>query len=306
MTVRAAVSCWCGSPTGREQFRTPTFRLVRCVRCGCYRIDPPPIARSDEAPIFYSSYYDRPRHGAGCERWQNGGDRAPHSEWRSSRFWQVARKEPSLTTSGGRVADIGCGEGDLCNELRMAGWQRVIGLDVSCARIARARARYPDGEFYDRPIEQTGVAAASLDLIIMDNVIEHLPEPMEMLRTLRRYLKPEGRIVVITPNMTSGHFRLLGRRWTPELAPHAHIFLFTPPSMGVLLANAGFKVGRIGSFHLPIYSPVAWTTRLLSADVKGAVWRGIQELGGIYGRLIGTGPMLYAIAHPSRSADIAA
>jgi 2-polyprenyl-3-methyl-5-hydroxy-6-metoxy-1,4-benzoquinol methylase len=269
---------------------------VRCGACGCYRIDPPPIRGDAEAASFYTWYYDR----------QKTGEPKRSTRTRSSRYWQVVRAERSLEQPQQAVADIGCGEGHLCNELRLAGWKSVVGLDVSRARIARARKLYPEGEFDDRPIEETGVAPASLDLIIMDNVIEHLPEPVEMLRTLRRYLKPQGRIVVITPNMTSGHFRLLGRRWTPELAPHAHIFLFTPASMRVLLANAGFAAETVSSFHLPLYSPKAWMARLLSGDVKGAAWRGMQELGGIYGRLIGTGPMLYAVARPSKAANVAA
>jgi SAM-dependent methyltransferase len=264
--------------------------------CGCYRIDPPPINHADEAATFYSSYYERPRSTSAG---------AP-STARSSRFWRVVRREPSLEVFGERVADVGCGEGDLCHELRSAGWRGVIGLDVSRARIERARKRYPEGEFYDRPIDETGVEPSSFDLIIMDNVIEHLPDPVAMLQTLRCYLKPQGRIVVITPNMKSGNFRLLGRRWTVELAPHAHIYLFTPRSMGVLLSNAGFLVDSVGSFHLPVYSPLAWTARLLSSDVKGALWRGMQELGGLYGRVIGDGPMLYAVARPSAAADAAA
>ena len=39
--------------------------------------------------------------------------------------------------------------------------------------------------------------------------------------------------------------------------------------------------------------------RVLGGDVKGAVWRAMQEMGGVYGRLIGAGPMLYAVARPA-------
>lgn len=280
------MACWCGARDFQTRFRTGDFGLIRCQACGCHRIDPPPIDRDDQAAEFYTGYYERAKGHAG----------ATPSTGRTSRFWEVVRAEPSLEPPAERVVDIGCGEGHLCGELRRAGWPTVVGVDVSRARIERAKVVYPAGEFYDRPIEQTGVPDASFDLIVMDNVIEHLPEPVTHLATLRRFLKPRGRIVVITPDMTSGHFRLLGRRWTPELAPHAHIYLFSPPSMRRLLSNAGYSVDAVGSFHLPLYPPVEWARRLLSGDVKGAVWRAGQELGGIYGRLIGRGPMLYAVA----------
>jgi SAM-dependent methyltransferase len=296
VTTDRSLACWCGSARSAEQFRTRTFGLVRCTSCGCYRIDPPPIGHDGEAASFYSHYYERQKPSPATN--------TPGS--RSSRFWEVVRQEPSLAKSAERVADIGCGEGHLCQELRDAGWSTVIGLDVSRTRIERARRRYPFAQFYDRPIEETGVALASLDLIIMDNVVEHLPDPVGTLRTLKLYLKPGGRIVLITPNMKSGHFRLLGRRWTPELAPHAHIYLFTPRSMGALLSSSGLAAERVGNFHLPTYPFSAWASRLLSADVKGAVWRAVQEMGGVYGRLTGSGPMLYAVARRSAAADIAA
>jgi 2-polyprenyl-3-methyl-5-hydroxy-6-metoxy-1,4-benzoquinol methylase len=278
--------CWCGAPDRLVRFRTRQFGLLECRECGSFQIDPPPIGHADEARAFYTNYYyERPvADGPGTR-----------GETRSSRFWQVARVEPSLHRVGRRAMDIGCGEGHLCGELRAAGWPEVVGIDVSQTRIERARRQHPGVQFYDRPVEETPVAEGTCDLVVMDNVIEHLPAPVGTLKTLGRYLAPRGRIVVITPNMASGHFELLGRRWTPELAPHAHVFLFTPPSLTRLLGDAGYSVEYTGTFHLSIYSPVEWVVRLFS-DVKGAVWRAGQEVGGIYGRLVGRGPMLYVVA----------
>ena len=119
-----SLACWCGSSSGRQQFRTSAFGLVRCVSCGCYRIDPPPISRDEEAANFYTCYYDRPKKSP-----------AKPEATRSSRFWDVVRQEASLAQLGESVADIGCGEGHLCNELREAGCTRVVGLDVSRTRV---------------------------------------------------------------------------------------------------------------------------------------------------------------------------
>jgi 2-polyprenyl-3-methyl-5-hydroxy-6-metoxy-1,4-benzoquinol methylase len=290
----ATSGCWCGARTAIVRFRTAAFGLLRCAQCGCYRIDPAPVASDEEAATFYTGYYDRPVASAGP---------TPVAT-RSSRFWKAVALEPTLQQVGRRVADIGCGEGTLCGELRAAGWPEVVGLDVSRSRIERARARQPGIEFYHRPIEQTPIAEGTCDLIVMDNVIEHLPAPLGTLTTLRRYLAPRGRIVVITPNMCSGHFELLGRRWTPELAPHAHVFLFTASSLTRLLGDAGYSVDRTGTFHLSMYSPIEWVVRLFS-DVKGAVWRAGQELGGIYGRVVGRGPMLDAVATRPRAGGAA-
>jgi 2-polyprenyl-3-methyl-5-hydroxy-6-metoxy-1,4-benzoquinol methylase len=293
--VKSNLPCWCGSDEWQICFRTPRFGLVRCADCECYRIDPPPILKDSDSPTFYTDYYSQ-HSGKGCSE-------VAASSCRTSRFWQVVEQVPELSRIRQTVADIGCGEGHLCAELKAAGWPSIIGLDVSRARVARARQLYPQLDFYERSLDETDLAAGSLDLAVMDNVIEHLPEPVVMLQRLRRHLSAEGKLVVITPNMNSGHFRLLGRRWTPELAPHAHIYLFTPASIRRLLLMTGFNIEALGSFHSPLYSWRGWLRRLKSGDVKGALWRAGQETGGLYGRLLGAGEMLYAVgrmASPDR------
>jgi hypothetical protein len=167
---------------------------------------------------------------------------------------------------------------------------------VAQPRVRRARDRYPHLRFHDVPIWSTDFSQQSADLIVMDNVVEHLPDPLATLRAVVPYLAQAGRLVIITPNMESGHYRLLGRRWTPELAPHAHIYLFTRASLTRLMDDAGLAVSDAGAFHEPGAPVSRLVRRLLGGDVKGFAWRGLQEAGGLYGRLIGAGPMLYVVA----------
>jgi 2-polyprenyl-3-methyl-5-hydroxy-6-metoxy-1,4-benzoquinol methylase len=299
-----ARGCFCGENRARLHFRTARFGLVSCPSCGCYRIDPPPIQGEEEAGEFYSAYYEGLARNAAAAQGEsiaadlpaNGANGAAR---RTSRYWRVVDAVPSLREVGESAADIGCGEGTLCAELLAAGWKRVTGVDASRARVARARRRHPDVSFHDSPLEEVDIPPRSLDLIVLDNVIEHLVDPLDAVRTLRALLSAGGRLVLITPNMESGHFRLLGRRWTPELAPHTHIFLFTHAAMRSMLTAAGYVVEIQGDFHLPLYTAREWVRRVMSGDVKGAVWRAMQEAGGVYGRLVGAGPMLYAVARPA-------
>jgi len=293
-TSRTSQTCWCGSALRPTRVRAETFALLRCSSCGCFRIDPPPITSDDQSGDFYTAYYAMRQL---TRREGTTGGAGQHS-----RYWRVVEQVPTLRVPVRTVIDFGSGEGRLCYELSEAGWHDVVGVDISRARVARARGLYPGIRFYDRPMDQTDLPRSAADLCVMDNVIEHLTEPQVALEQIRNYLKPFGKIVVITPNMESGHFRLLGRRWTPELAPHAHVFLFTAASLSRALANAGFVVETVSAFHDDPYPIRDWTRRLFSGDVKGALWRAHQELGRLYGRVIGSGSMLFAVAQvPARN-----
>jgi SAM-dependent methyltransferase len=79
------------------------------------------------------------------------------------------------------------------------------------------------------------------DVICMVHVIEHMHEPLDTLRECRRVLKPNGRLLIATPNSASlghGHF---GSNWA-SLDPPRHLMIFDPPTMRRLLDQAGFDV----------------------------------------------------------------
>jgi 2-polyprenyl-3-methyl-5-hydroxy-6-metoxy-1,4-benzoquinol methylase len=267
-------------------FRTARFGLLRCAACGTFRIDPPPLEADEDAAAFYTSYYDTP---------DGRPPGQPTTGRRRSRFWAVAEAVPKLTEPGRVALDLGCGDGGLCAEWLASGWPRVVGVDASATRLERARCLVSGATFHPAPVEAVPEPPGSVDLVAMDNVIEHLPTPVATLRSVRPLLAPDGRIVVITPNMESGHFRLLGKRWTPELAPHTHVFLFTEASLRQSLLQAGFSVDHSGSFHLPFHPRRAWQDDWRSGRLRGVVWRAMQEAGGVYGRLRGAGPMIYAV-----------
>jgi 2-polyprenyl-3-methyl-5-hydroxy-6-metoxy-1,4-benzoquinol methylase len=135
----------------------------------------------------------------------------------------------------GRVVDVGCGSGATLDQLRKLGW-RVEGVDSDPKAAAAASSRglrvhlgslpdqrYPDG---------------SMDAVTMSHVIEHVLDPVSLLRECRRVLKPDGRLIVVTPNAGSlGHIRY-GAAWR-GLEPPRHLQVFTGPSLRRAAETAG-------------------------------------------------------------------
>jgi 2-polyprenyl-3-methyl-5-hydroxy-6-metoxy-1,4-benzoquinol methylase len=279
--------CWCGSGTWRLYLRGRRFSVLKCSGCLGYRIDPPPISSPQESEDFYTNYYRTvATEVAAIEK---------STSSKTAGFWRVAERAPDLLQVRRTVLDIGCGDGHLCAELKASGWPSVIGIDVSRTRVARARQLYPDLTFFDRPLTAIGLEKSSLNLIVMEAVIEHLPQPIETLAEFRDFLAPGGQIVLTTPNMDSGEFRFLRKRWTSMLAPHAHIFLFSPASIRALLSQAGFTPETTGSYTTPLYTPLDYLKRLGRGDLKGTIWRVHQDLGVVYGRLLQSSSMLFAV-----------
>jgi 2-polyprenyl-3-methyl-5-hydroxy-6-metoxy-1,4-benzoquinol methylase len=145
----------------------------------------------------------------------------------------------------GRVLDIGSGDGGFLENAKSIGWT-VVGVDVDPAAVANARSRGLDvrqGTVHD--------VEGPFDLITMSHVIEHLHDPIEVLRACYRLLSPGGSLWLETPNSRSVGLKRLGRGWLGLDAPR-HLLLFNRESLKQTLLKVGF--GDIKD--LPQASPV--------------------------------------------------
>ena len=102
-------------------------------------------------------------------------------------------------TSRPRLLDIGTGLGALVEEAQKLGYE-AEGVDHCEPLVQKARAR--GLRVHCKPVEELG-AGGNFDVVTMLDVIEHVTEPLKLLATARRLLKPGGRLVVYTPNHRS-------------------------------------------------------------------------------------------------------
>lgn len=136
---------------------------------------------------------------------------------------------------GARLLEIGCGSGDVLAEMAECGW-KAEGLDLDPVAVEHARSRglqvhlgaLADQRFPDR----------HFDAVVMNHLIEHVYDPVALLRECWRILGDGGTIVIVTPNTASLGHRLYKRNWR-ELDPPRHLHLFAEPAMRRLLRQAG-------------------------------------------------------------------
>jgi len=170
---------------------------------------------------------------------------------------------------GGKLLDVGCGAGGYLGSMRELGWE-VTGVDFDSAAVEAARLAGFDVNCGS--LEGQLYPTASFDAVTLNHVIEHLPDPVATLRECARILKPEGKLMLFTPNSASLGHRLFKRDWR-GLEPPRHLFLYSPGSISSLLHQTGFA----GLTTRPqIGSSLIYESCLLRRGVKGPFASGRQ------------------------------
>jgi 2-polyprenyl-3-methyl-5-hydroxy-6-metoxy-1,4-benzoquinol methylase len=146
------------------------------------------------------------------------------------------RHMPRLPKGGGMLLDVGCGAGSFLSRARTCGWN-VVGLDPdpkAAANAARQGLTVHLGsiEYYDG-------RTAQFDVITLNHVIEHVHDPVKVLKTCHALLKPGGQLWLETPNIDSfGHARFR-QNWRGLETPR-HLVLFNRDSLSKAFISAGF------------------------------------------------------------------
>jgi SAM-dependent methyltransferase len=203
------------------------------------------------------------------EHWRDyaeAAERNPAQEFRRRLILKVLAHHGPVR----RVLDIGVGTGDLAAELSRAFPSAELrGTDISESGLAVARGKVPDGLFFRRDLldasepepEHRGWATHA----VCSEVLEHVPNPVELLRNAGGYLAPGCVLVVTVPGGPMSAFdRHIGHR--------RH---FTPEDLDRVLDEAGFQVERTWRAGFPFFNLyrllVILRGRRLADDVAGTV-----------------------------------
>ncbi|MBM4411367.1 MAG: methyltransferase domain-containing protein [Chloroflexi bacterium] len=134
----------------------------------------------------------------------------PSYVWRSGQERRLALIERYVPLSGKRILDLGCGLGEYVRAFARRG-AHVLGSDIAAARLVEARQRAAATPATDRPAgEVVGFLAAagealpfrdaSLEVIVLNEVIEHVADDRATLREIARVLTPGGTCILYAPN----------------------------------------------------------------------------------------------------------
>jgi 2-polyprenyl-3-methyl-5-hydroxy-6-metoxy-1,4-benzoquinol methylase len=135
-----------------------------------------------------------------------------------------------------RLLDVGCGNGSFLMFAREAGWD-VSGVDMDPKAVAQCKRSGLN-------VNEGGIGVydgieSRFDMITLSHIIEHVYDPVRLLKDCHRLLKPGGTIWVETPNLDGQGHKLYRHNWR-GLEPPRHLVLFTRQSLIHAMQVANF------------------------------------------------------------------
>jgi SAM-dependent methyltransferase len=223
------------------------FRLAKCRQCD-HLATAPRLSEAD-LPALYGNYYPRKSVAAEDVRSESKAVLGPWARLR--RWWMGVDNQGQYTVRPGEVMlDIGCGSGLSLLEAQAMGAQaRGVDADPNVRRIAdELGVQVHIGSLYDEPFSDE-----RFSLVILNQVIEHMPEPDKTLVRLRSRLGPSGRLVLVFPNVRSFWCRLSGARWINWHVPY-HLHHFSREGFTQMAGRCGYRVKAVRTI-----TPNLWT-----------------------------------------------
>lgn len=235
-------------------------------------------------------------------------------DWQNKTFQELSEvldELPGKLPSSMDFLDAGCFEGALLDEIRAhTSWNR-FGFDPNPGAVAAAQAKgHHVWQTHAEDILETTPPGTTFDIIYLGQSIEHVKNPVDVLRKLSLLLKPHGILVASTPNLDSCEIDWFGPTWAHWHPPY-HRHIFSQDGLKHLATAAGLAWVDCRTFSHPYWT--AMTLEQNSLGLGGSVSHStvfkpkvtrkalrIQVLKQYYFNRRGQGDYFYAVMRPTR------
>jgi SAM-dependent methyltransferase len=218
----------CGQPTPQLYLYSRNgCDILQCQECG--------LGRTETAGFEPSSYYTRD--------YFSGGHGDGYADYLGAE--RVLRREFARVVdfirgycARGKLLELGCAYGFFLQEAKR--FYEVSGIEIATEAAEHARRNglnVLNGVADENNLRKLG----AMDVIVLLDVIEHLPQPRETLSLCVRFLNPGGIIILTTGDFGSPLAKLSGARWR-LMTPPQHLWFFTHASMQRLANGLGLRL----------------------------------------------------------------
>lgn len=252
----------CGKVTTFSHlFRKSGIPIYQCASCG--------LGMATPEQFDASSYYDA--------SYFNGGKPDGYSDYVNAKdvLHEHFRKDLSFLQSigprQGTLIELGCAYGYFLDVARDA--YDVHGLEIAEDAVQACHARGLDGVRHGEASRASMEGFPMADAVVMLDVIEHLPDPVEAFAAVASRLHTGGSLLVTTGDFSSAFARATGKHWR-LMTPPQHLWYFTPRSLRQLGERFGLELVHIDYpfKKVPIGLMLFQICRLFSWSPKLPAW----------------------------------
>jgi 2-polyprenyl-3-methyl-5-hydroxy-6-metoxy-1,4-benzoquinol methylase len=259
---------------GEEGYLVPGKQWGRHVKCrNCHLVYMNPIEKISKTNEYYHSAKNT------------------HAPTIRDSYLRTAKSQVNLVkkhASGSNLLDIGCAQGFFLFSAAQAGY-RVKGIEIS-----QDAAEYAKTEFgldvEAKAFEELEFPGNHFDVVTLWQVLEHVPYPLDVLREVRKMLKPGGLLAVSTPNIAGLPSRLLRKKWWD--IKRLHINEFSTRTLMDILRNAEFKNVSPASYKGFISLSILLTMMLKYVNGYQR-WKYLFNEGSLSGKILNKIMLIY-------------
>ena len=234
---------WPGSKPG-----SASEGYVTCQNCGLVYCKELPT--EDMAAFHHEQYAAQTQahepdrlHKLDPEHSQKRQYSPAYQQWAKTLLQQLAASVKRKQAGALRFLDVGCASGGMLKAARDVGMD-AVGTEVS----PEAAAHGLQQENFDIRIgllEDLKLPEQSFDIILLHDVIEHVPSPMQLMKECVRLLKPGGILCAHTVNVNALTVDFAGDDFFLADTTGGHVVLFTPSTLDRYCQALGLKVVSI-------------------------------------------------------------
>ena len=219
----------------------PSLQIIECTNCGL-------VTLSSLQHIQAGHYEDSGMHGdalPSIESWLRNSEQDDQRRFEMLKSVLVNRK----------VLDFGCGAAGFVRKAQLLAAE-VVGVELE----SRVREYWGDSIELHGELENV---RGSYDLITAFHVVEHLPDPLAMMKELATRLKDQGRLVIEVPSSEDALLTLYENDAFQRFTYWSqHLFLFNAETLRRLAMQAGLRVISIQQFQrYPLSNHLYWLSR---------------------------------------------
>ena len=199
----------------------------------CHSVIVTKVPSNEELSDFYQSYNDN---------YVGGGTSAGRNQIRYARKYLELVHE---VKSDGTLIDVGCANNPFPNLAAAAGYK------VTASDFTKPRELHADVKFLAGQLNDSGLLSAgqTFDIVTSWAVVEHVADPRLAFEILSGLVKPDGWILLTTPEAGTGlTVHAAGR--SPWFYPPEHLHLLSPKAIGILANEQGLELVKWNHFEI--------------------------------------------------------